>query len=163
MKCLRFAPKSGLSTVSVAAMKVDSSASYFLRQIPLLALAAAALGGCSAAGESTGEHTISASGGPITFRVPVEFTKESVDEFDTRGEVVLAAGVDKLDVVALRQVAPGIPLPRGDLRHRVQGRSVTSRLHAIPGGWALECQWTAERRTKVLDACGRAVGSIQRR
>ena len=32
MKCLRVAPKSGLRTVSVAAMKVDSRTSHFLRQ-----------------------------------------------------------------------------------------------------------------------------------
>src|SRR4051812_36258460 len=131
MKCLRFAPKSGLSTVSVAAMKVDSSASYFLRQIAPAALAALEIGGCSAAGETSGARTFKDSDVPFTFHMPADFTKESVDEFDSRGDVVAAAGVDKLDLIAVRRIPTGVRVPSGDVAHTVQGKSVTSRLYAL--------------------------------
>jgi hypothetical protein len=145
-------------------MKVDSSASYFLRQIVPAVLVAAAIGGCSAAGEASGERTIDDASAPFTFRVPADFTEESVDDFDTRGEVLAAAGIDKLDVIALRRLGPGQRVPRGDVPHRVQGEAVTSRLHEVPGsGFAIECQWRPDRRDKVLDACRTAVGSIARR
>ena len=142
---------------------MDSSASYFLRQLPAAALVAVAVGGCSAAGEASGERTIDESGVPFTFRVPADFTVESVDQFDSRGDVVAAAGIDKLDVIALRRLIPGEVLPKGDIPHRVQGHSVTSRLHVVDPGWAIECQWLAERRQRVLDACATAVGSVKRR
>ena len=134
--------------------------------MPALMLISLAVGGCSASGESTGSHTFSDDAVPFTFHVPVEFTKESVDQFDTRGDVVSAVGVDKVDVIAVRRIPPGVPLPRGDVRHVVQGQAVTSRLHGLTVGgqrWAIECQWTSDRRAKVLDACRQAVGSITRR
>ena len=143
---------------------MDSSASYLLRQIPALALVATAIGGCSAAGEASGERTIDDSAAPFTFRVPADFTEEPVDEFDTHGDVVAAAGIDKLDVIALRRVVAGQPVPRADMPHRVQGEAVTSRLHEVPGsGFAIECQWRPKKRDKVLDACRTAVGSVERR
>jgi hypothetical protein len=155
-------------------MKVDSSASYFLRQqaalraagVCALVLAAVVLGGCSAAGETSGSRTIDVSEVPFTFNVPADFTKEPVDQFDSRGDVVAAAGIDKLDLIAVRRIAPGVRVPQGDVAHVVQGHRVSSRLHAFKVGkqrWAIECQWASDRRTKVLDACREAVGSIVRR
>jgi hypothetical protein len=147
-------------------MKVDSSASYFLRQIPAFALLALTIGGCSAAGETSGARTIDDRDVPFTFQVPADFTKEPVDQFDSRGDVLAAAGVDKLDLIAVRRIAPGVRLPKGDVPHVVQGHRVSSRLHGIDVGgerWAIECQWQPDRRAKVLDACREAVGSIVRR
>ena len=134
--------------------------------MPALALAAVAIGGCSVAGEPTGARTFSDDQLPFTFHIPADFTKESVDQFDSSGDVVAAAGVDKLDVIAVRRIPAGGSVPSGDVAHRVQGNAVVSRLHAFDAGgerWAIECQWTPERRAKVLDACAEAVGSITRR
>ena len=145
---------------------MDSRASYFLRQLPVVALASVALAGCSASGEPSGDRTFSDSDVPFTFRIPVDFTTESVDQFDSRGDVVAAAGIDKVDVVAVRRVAAGVTLPRGDVAHVVQGKAVTSRLHEVSAGggrWAIECQWTADRRKKVLHACDEAFATVKRR
>lgn len=127
---------------------------------------ACVLAGCSAAGETSGSRTIDDSDVPFTFKVPADFTKEPVDQFDSRGDVVVAAGVDKLDLIAVRRIAPGVKVPVGDVPHTVQGQSVTSRLRLELVGrdrWAIECQWRPDRRAKVLDACREAIGSIARR
>jgi hypothetical protein len=129
-------------------------------------LAALALGGCSAAGETSGSRTFSDGEVPFTFDVPADFTKQPVDQFDSRGDVVAAAGVDKLDLIAVRRIPEGVSVPSGDVAHDVQGHAVASRLHDFTVGgrrWAIECQWTPDRRKKVLDACREAVGSITRR
>ncbi len=136
------------------------------RQIVLAALACAGLAGCSAAGEATGDRTFSDDDVPFTFRVPAEFIEASIDQFDSRGDVVAAVGIDKLDVIAVRRLARGVSVPRGDVAHEVQGRSVVSRLHVVrvrSERWAIECQWQAESRDDVLDACATAVDSISRR
>ena len=128
------------------------------------ALLALAIGGCSAAGEASGERTVDESGVPFTFRVPADFTEEPIDDFDSRGDVLAAAGIDKVDLIAVRRLVPGAAAPRGDVPHVVQGHAVKSRLHEVPGsGFAIECQWRPDRRDKVLDACRTAVGSIERR
>lgn len=135
------------------------------RRLPaaLAALAAAlALGGCAAAGEPGGTKTFSDRGVPFTFEVPVDFTKASVDEGATRGDVVAAAGISKLDVIAVRRVGAEA-LPSGPVAHVVRGQRVTSELHRAPGGYAIECQYTPARAQQVRDACRTALRTIRRR
>lgn len=135
---------------------MDSSASYFLRQLPAAVLAAAALGGCSASeGAGTSELTFSEPGVPFSFRVPAEFTAAPVDELNSRGDVVALRALDKTSVIAVRRVGGRLTVRR-DTRLRVLGREVTSRVIPVGRGWALECQWTADRRSRVLAACRRA-------
>ena len=136
------------------------------RQLALAGFVATAIGGCSAAGEPSGARTVSDAQVPFTFKVPADFTKASVDQFESRGDVVAAVGVDKLDVVAVRRLPATAKVPRGDVPHRTFGQAVTSRLHAFTVAgqrWAIECQWRPDRREKVLDACRQAIGSITRR
>ena len=47
--------------------------------------------------------------------------------------------------------------------HVVQGHEVVSELHAVGGGYALECQYTPERAEAVRKACRDAVASVVRR
>ncbi len=131
------------------------------------AAAALALGGCSGdLGQGGGDRTVSAAQVPFTFTVPAAFSRESIDELASRGDVLAAVGIDKVDVIAVRRIPPGTTVPRGDVRHRVLGHAVASRLHAFTAGgqrWGLECQWTPEHRADVLKACRQAIGSISRR
>ena len=67
-------------------------------RLALLVLGSAvALGGCDVAGDPTGTKTFSEDGVPFTFRIPADFTVAPVDRGDTRGDVVAAAGLTKVD------------------------------------------------------------------
>src|SRR4051812_42894477 len=148
-------------TESVAAMKVDSSASYFplpsawgrrraipsarMRRLALALVAAVGLAGCNAAGDPSGTKRFSDGDVPFTFEIPADFNDASVDAENSRGDVVAGAGLSKVDVIAVRHgkdVAAG-----GAQAHEVLGRKVTSELRAVPGfsGWVLECQYTDAR------------------
>ena len=141
---------------------MDSSAPYYRRQAAALAALALALGGCSAAGDATGDRTFSARAVPFTFLLPADFTKAAVDQLNSRGDVVAGAGIDKLDVIAVRRIPAARRLPGGPIAHRVRGVAVTSTLHRVPiPGWAIECQWTAARRARVLVGCREAVASAR--
>lgn len=120
-----------------------------------------ALSGCGAAGDAGGTRTFSDENVPFTFEVPSEFTDETVDDANSRGDVVAAVGLSKVDVIAVRR---GQPLP-GPQRHEVLGKDVTSELQAVPGhdGFVLECQYTSERADKVRAACRDALESLQRK
>jgi hypothetical protein len=135
-----------------------------MRRLLPLALAALTLGGCSLAGEPTGSTVFSDADVPFSFDLPADFTEAPVDQSDTRGDVVAAAGLTKVDVVAVRRL-PRSRIPAGPVRHRVMGHAVTSLVHAVPGrpGWALECQYTSERRGAILGACGQALRSVRPR
>jgi hypothetical protein len=134
-----------------------------MRSSRAAALAALALGGCSAAGEAGGERTLAHPGVPFTVQVPADFTPAGVDEENSRGDVVAGVGLDKLDVVAIRRLAPDARLPSTDVTHRVEGATVTSRVRRVAPGWAIECQWRAERRRRVLDACRHALATVARK
>jgi hypothetical protein len=130
-----------------------------MRRLALAFLCAAPLAGCNAAGEPSGERTFSDKSVPFTFEMPADFTKASVDDANSRGDVVAAAGVSKVDVIAVRR--PGsAALPAGPVAHAVLGEQVTSELHRVRDGYALECQFTAAHRKKILDACARALATI---
>jgi hypothetical protein len=135
------------------------------RAVPiLLVLCAMVAAGCDASGETAATRTFTDAAVPFTFEVPSDFTTEPVDEGDTRGDVVAAAGVTKVDVIAVRRLGAGAA-PSGAVRHGVQGHAVTSELRPVPGvaGWYLECQYTSERAHKVRDACDRAVATVEPR
>lgn len=133
--------------------------------LALGALAALAVGGCSLAGEPSKDDTVTWSkpGVPFTFEYPATFTKAPIDRGDTRGDVVGAVGLTKVDVVAVRRVRDLVVVSRGGVRQTVLGQAVTSELHPVPGqaGWALECQYTSEYRGDIRDACRRALRSIR--
>ena len=122
----------------------------------ILALALA-LSGCSADGTSNGDVTVRRADLPFTFRVPADFTAESVDRDNTRGDVVALRALDKVNVIAVRRVAAGTKSRR---TLRVLGQRVTSRVVSVGHGWGLECQYTEARRDTVLDACDEALGSV---
>ena len=132
------------------------------RQLALAGILATALGGCDAAGQVSGTRTFSNPGVPFTFRVPTDFTNASIDEGDTRGDVVAGAGFTKVDVIAVRRVAAAA-LPPGPVTDDVQGHKVTSELHPIGDGYAIECQYTSQHAAKVRAACRAAVASVRRR
>ena len=124
---------------------------------------AVALAGCSADGTSNGDVAFARDGVPFTFRLPADFTAESVDVENSRGTVVAVRALDKVDLVAVRRVTA---TPTGaPERLRVLGKRVTSRVYAVEGhpGWALECQYTAARRAAVVDACDRARRTLKPR
>jgi hypothetical protein len=121
-----------------------------------------ALTGCEATGDAGGSRTVSAAGVPFTFEVPSEFTKASVDEANSRGDVLVAAGVSKVDVITLRRVSADAPEGRQP-PHEILGHTVTSELHSVAPGYAIECQYTTERRDKVLAACRDAVRTVRRK
>ena len=132
-----------------------------VRRLALLLLIAAGLGGCSAAGEPGGESRYSNPGIPFTFAIPADFTKASIDQGNTRGRVVGAVGLTKVDVIAVRrETAYG----RGAVAHEVLGQRVTSELHAVPGfaGWTLECQYGEAHASKLKAACRRAIATVRR-
>jgi hypothetical protein len=133
------------------------------RQLLTIGLLAGLLGGCDATGDIGGSRTISDAALPFTFALPSDFTKQPVDEANSRGDVVVAAGVSKVDVVAVRRVGGAVPtVPQ---RNRILGHAVTSELHAVEGapGYAIECQYTSARADKVLAACRNAVRSVRRK
>lgn len=135
------------------------------RTAPLLALLAltAAVAGCDASGETVSARTFGHARVPFTFTVPTDFTTEPIDQGDTRGNVVAAAGLTKVDLIAVRRLG-SVPVPSAPVRHDVQGHAVTSVVRRVYGGdWALECQYTAEREHTVRDACDRAVATVRRR
>lgn len=127
-------------------------------------LLAAAAGGCNAAGDPTGTKVFSATDGPVrfTFRIPADFTKAPIDQGDSRGDVIAAVGLTKLDVIAIRQLG-GRPAPSKSVPHEVQGHAVVSELHPIGADYVLECQYTPEHAKKVQAACRDAVTSVTRR
>lgn len=127
-----------------------------------MVVAAAALSGCTADGMSSKDVTFKKASVPFTFRIDPAFTDEKVDDADTHGDVVAIRALDKVDVVAVRRVGSAA-LPSGDVAGRELGKAVTSRVSAVPGagGWALECQWTAARRDKVLKACTKALRTLK--
>lgn len=120
-----------------------------------------ALAGCEATGDAGGTRTFSDEAVPFEFQIPSEFTDESVDQANSRGDVVAAVGVSKVDVIAARR---GEVVP-GPQRHEVLGHAVTSELHAVEGhpGWVLECQYTSDRAEKVRSACREALESVERK
>jgi len=94
--------------------------------------------------------------------VPAAFTDETVDDANSRGEVVAVAGLTKVDAIAVRRVtAP----PPGPQRLEILGQAVTSEVFPVAQakGWALECQYTDERADEVRSACRDALGSVRRR
>ena len=133
------------------------------RQLLTIGLLTGLLAGCEATGDSGGSRTVSAAEVPFSFRLPSEFTEETVDDANSRGDVLVAAGVTKVDVVAVRRVSG--PLPAGEQRHRVLGQDVVSELHAVEGhpGFALECQYTGDRADKVRAACRDALRTVRRK
>jgi hypothetical protein len=132
------------------------------RQVAAAALLCAALGGCNAAGEPGGDKTFSDKRVPFTFAIPADFTKAPIDNGDSRGDVLAAAGISKLDLIAVRRV-DGARLPSGPVTHEVQGRTVTSELHPVDGtGYVIECQYQPAEAEKVRSACRTALATIRR-
>jgi len=121
----------------------------------------ATLAGCSAAGDPSGESRWSHPGVPFSFAYPADFSKASIDQGNTRGAVVGAVGLTKVDVIAVRRQSGG---PSGPVRHTVLGQSVTSELLVVPGyrAWELECQYTSDHAKKLRDACNRALATVRR-
>lgn len=133
-------------------------------RLAALVLVAAVAGGCNAAGDPSGTKTFSDKHVPFTFRIPADFTKAPIDQGDTRGDVVAAAGLTKFDVIAVRRARGGIIVTSGgEMPHTVQGHEVVSELHPVLDGYVLECQYTPERAKKVRAACREAVASVTRR
>ena len=122
----------------------------------------ALLAGCGADPSSTENRRVSHDDLPFTLEVRTDFTEESVNEGDTRGDVVLALGITKLDVIAVRRVG-GEELPAGPVEHEVQGEAVTSELFEVADGYAIECQYRDDRAETVRSACREAVESVKMR
>ena len=142
---------------------MDSSAIYYLRQLALAGAVAAAVGGCGELqedGTDEGAVTFRDEAVPFTFRHPATFTEETVDSLNSRGDVVAVRALDKTSVLAVRRVGDRLRGTR-ETRLEVLGRPVTSRVTAVGRGWALECQWTADRRERVLEACERARATLR--
>lgn len=99
---------------------------------------------------------------PFTLEVRTDFTEESVDQGDTRGDVILALGISKLDVIAVRRVGSR-ELPTGPIEHEVQGETVTSELFEVADGYAIECQYRDDRADTVRSACRETVASVTMR
>ncbi|MFL5847291.1 MAG: hypothetical protein ACJ762_21655 [Solirubrobacteraceae bacterium] len=116
------------------------------------------LSGCEATGDAGGTKTFRDDAIPFTFELPTEFAKEDVDNGNSRGDVVAAAGVTKVDVVAVRR---GTAL--GARESTILGKRVTSELRAVEGhdGWVLECQYTPDFADKVRSACAAALESVK--
>jgi hypothetical protein len=121
--------------------------------------------GCEATGDAGGTKTFSADGVPFRFELPSDFTPETVDDANSRGTVLAAAGLTKVDVVAVRRAGDVVQTGEGGQEHEVLGHAVTSELHAVPGhdGYLIECQYTDEYADKVRSACAGALESIRAR
>jgi len=128
-------------------------------------LLAGALSGCEATGDVGGTRTFSDDAVPFEFDVPSDFTDETVDVANSRGDVLAAVGLSKVDLIAVRRVSPGAEPPSGPQRHEVLGKEVTSEVHAVDGAaeYLIECQYTEEHAEKVRSACADARDSIVRR
>jgi hypothetical protein len=131
----------------------------------MLLASAVAVGGCEATGDVGGTRTFSDDAVPFVFEVPSEFTDEPVDRANSRGNVVAAVGLSKVDVIAARRAPDAGQLPDGPQRHEVLGKQVTSELHPVEGqpGWLIECQYTDDRQDKVRSACRAALESVKRK
>ncbi len=128
--------------------------------VPALAAAlVAGLAGCSADGTSNADATVKPEGLPFTFKVPAEFTDATVDELNSRGDVVAVRALDKVDVIAVRRLPAGAR--RAETKLRVLGKDVTSRVTPLGHGFGIECQYTAARRDQVLKACTKALASVR--
>jgi hypothetical protein len=134
------------------------------RQLLTAGLLAAALGGCEATGDTGGLRTISDASLPFEFRIPTTFTEETIDRANSRGNLVVAAGLTKVDVVAVREIAAA-DVPARPTRHVVLGKDVTSEVHAVDGvpGYAFECQYTSARADDVRAACRDAMRTVTRK
>ncbi len=116
--------------------------------------------GCEGVDEGAGgTRTFEERGVPLTFEVDALFTEESVDVLNSAGDVIAGYGLSKVDVIALRRITG--PLPEGPQRHEVLGKEVTSELHRVADGYAIECQYTEDRADEVRDACADAVKSAK--
>ena len=118
------------------------------------------LSGCEGVDEGAGgTRTFQEEGVPLTFEVDVMFTEETVDDLNSAGDVIAGYGLSKVDVIALRRI-DGAP-PEGPQRHEVLGKQVTSELHRVADGYALECQYTEDRAADVREACADAIESVK--
>ena len=135
------------------------------KQLITIGLLAAVLGGCEATGDAGGTRTFSDGAVPFEFEVPSEFTDETIDDANSRGEVLAAVGLTKVDLIAVRRIGPGTAPPTGPQRHEVLGHEVTSELHAVDGldEYRIECQYTEERADDVRSACADALDSVVRK
>ena len=120
----------------------------------------ALLAGCEADVEQTETRRVSHEDLPFTLEVRTDFTRETVDQADTRGDVVVGFGISKLDVIAVRRVGTQ-DLPTGPVEHEVQGETVTSELFPVGDGFAIECQYRADRADTVRSACRETVDSVK--
>jgi hypothetical protein len=131
-------------------------------RVPAAVLAAAllaGLSGCAADGTSNGNVAVRPEGLPFSFEVPADFTHATVDEANTRGSVVALRALDKVDVVAVRRLAPGAR--RTETRLTVLGKDVVSRVTPVGHGFGIECQFTPRRRAAVLKACATALRTLR--
>src|SRR3954463_15675236 len=133
-----------------------------MRRLAAALLLVTAVGGCNAAGEPDGNKRFSDADVPFTFELPADFTKASIDDLNSRGDVIAGAGLSKVDVIAVRRASG---TGDGAQVHEVLGQQVTSELRAVPGfaGWVLECQYTPDFAKKVRDACRKAAASVRRK
>ena len=138
-----------------------------MRRALVAAALCAGLAGCSAAGDPSGESRWNHAGVPFSFAYPADFTKASIDQGNTRGDVVGAVGLTKVDVIAVRRVTGGLVVAGGRNRfpHDVLGQRVVSELHPIPQaqGWYFECQYTRAHASKLKAACTRALATVRPR
>jgi hypothetical protein len=119
--------------------------------------------GCEATGDAGGTKTFAPEGVPFTFELPSDFAlDESIDDANSRGNVIAAAGLSKTDLIAVRRIDR---LPAGPQRHEVLGKDVVSELHAVEGfpGYALECQHGDEYSDDITSACRSALESVKRK
>jgi hypothetical protein len=135
------------------------------RQLLAATLLIGALGGCNAAGRPTGTRTYSNQHVPFTFLVPGDFTNAAIDEGDTRGTVIAATGLTKVDVIAVRRLSGALVSDSRPIAHVVGGHAVKSELAPLPRwpGWFLECQYTPDFAKKVRDACRQAIATVRSR
>lgn len=132
------------------------------RQLLTIGLAAAAISGCEATGDTGGTRTFSDEAVPFEFDIPSEFTDETVDDANSRGEVLAAVGLSKVDVIAVRRIPRTTAVQSGPQPNEVLGKDVSSELRAVDGfaEYWIECQYTDERADEVRSACDDALKTI---
>jgi hypothetical protein len=115
-----------------------------------------------ATGAAGGTKTFRDAAVPFTFELPSDWTKEAIDDANSRGNVLAAAGLSKVDVIAVRRIAK---FPSAAQPHEVLGKDVVSELHPVEGftGYALECQFSDEYADDVKSACRGALDSVRRK
>lgn len=135
------------------------------KQLLAIGLVAAALSGCEATGDVGGTRTFSDEAVPFEFEIPSEFTDETVDDANSRGEVLAAVGLSKVDVIAVRRIPATTLVKSGPQPHEVLGKEVSSELRAVDGfaGYWIECQYTDDRADEVRSACDDALDTITRK